>query len=416
MSKLALGTFLFICLAVPAAAEPFRKILISSGQNVRVDRAEITAKDATPDCPVKWSVRKLTLHGGTQEGVELVVIDNGKLQLTVIPTRGMGVLSATLGDVRLGWDSPVKDVVHPQFINLNARGGLGWLDGFNEWLCRCGLENNGGPGPDRFINNIGDEAVMELTLHGKIANLPAQEVELVVDREPPYRIRLRGRVDERMLFGPKLELQTEVSTEPGASTFRIADVVSNRGSQPQEFELLYHANFGRPLLEEGSRFLAPIERVTPYNDRAAKAVAAWNGYAGPTPGFIEQVYLLRPLADKDGRTLLLLQNKRADRAASMSYSIKELPYLTLWKNTAAVNDGYVTGLEPGTNYPNHRAIERKAGRVPKLAGDASHAMTIEYGIHVGKDEVQKVADRIKTIQGDRKLMVDEKPEKRDLPR
>src|SRR5262249_29633303 len=200
-----LGTLALICLAAPADAESFRKILISSGRNVRVDQAEVTAKDATPKCPVKWSVRKLTLHGGKQEGVELVVIDNGKLQITVIPTRGMGVLSVTLGDVRLGWDSPVKDVVHPQFINLNARGGLGWLDGFNEWLCRCGLESNGGPGPDRFINNIGDEAVMELTLHGKIANLPAQEAELVVDREPPYRIRLRGRVDEKMPVGPQPE-------------------------------------------------------------------------------------------------------------------------------------------------------------------------------------------------------------------
>jgi hypothetical protein len=416
MSKFALTTLALICLAAPAAAEPFRKILISSGRNIRVDQVEITAQDATPKCPVKWSVRKLILHGGKPEGVDLVVIDNGKLQITVIPTRGMGVLSVVLGDMRLGWDSPVKDVVHPQFINLNARGGLGWLDGFNEWLCRCGLESNGGPGPDRFINNIGDEAVMELTLHGKIANLPAQEVELVVDREPPYRIRLRGRVDERMLFGPKLELQTEISTEPGSSTFRIADVVTNRGTQPQEFELLYHTNFGRPLLEEGSRFLAPIERVTPYNDRAAKAVATWDSYAGPTPAFIEQVYLLRPLADRNGRTVMLLQNKQADRAASMSYSLKELPYLTLWKNTAAVNDGYVTGLEPGTNYPNHRAIERKAGRVPKLAGDGSHAMTIDYGIHVGKDEVQKVADRIKTIQGDSKPIVDEQPKKKDSPR
>src|SRR2546425_6787171 len=94
---------------------------------------------------------------------------------------------------------------HPKLINLQARGGLGWLDGFNEWMCRCGLENNGHPGTDRFINNVGDEATMELTLHGKIANLPAQEVEVLVDREAPYRIRLRGRVDERMFYGPKLE-------------------------------------------------------------------------------------------------------------------------------------------------------------------------------------------------------------------
>src|SRR5262249_7003825 len=185
----------------------------------------------------------------------------------------------------------------------------------------------GGPGQNRSTKKRGGGAPMRQPPPAKTANLPTQEVELVVDREPPYRIRLRGRVDERMLFGPKLELQTEISTEPGSSTFRIADVVTNRGSQPQEFELLYHTNFGRPLLEEGSRFVAPIERVTPYNDRAAKAVATWNSYPGPTPGFIEQVYLLRPVADKDGRTVLLLQNRQADRAASMSYSLKELPYL-----------------------------------------------------------------------------------------
>jgi hypothetical protein len=48
--------------------------------------------------------------------------------------------------VRLGWDSPVKEVVHPQFINLQSRGGLGWLEGFNEWMVRCGLEWAGHPG------------------------------------------------------------------------------------------------------------------------------------------------------------------------------------------------------------------------------------------------------------------------------
>ena len=167
------------------------------------------------------------------------------------------ILSVTAGDVRLGWDSPVKEIVHPQFINLQSRGGLGWLDGFNEWLCRCGLESNGHPGTDKFINNVGDEATMELTLHGKIANLPAQEVEVIVDREPPYRIHLRGKVDERMFYGPKLELQTEISTEPGTSTFRVADVITNHGAQPQEFEILYHTNYGRPLLEAGSTFVAP---------------------------------------------------------------------------------------------------------------------------------------------------------------
>ena len=55
---------------------------------------------------------------------------------------------------------------------------------------------------------------MELTLHGKIANIPASEVEVVIDPEPPHRLRVRGRVEERMFYGPKLVLQTEISTIP----------------------------------------------------------------------------------------------------------------------------------------------------------------------------------------------------------
>lgn len=65
-------------------------------------------------------------------------VDNGRLSLTVVPTRGMSIQEVRMGDIRLGWDSPVKGLVHPQYINLHTRAGLGWLEGFNEWMVRCG--------------------------------------------------------------------------------------------------------------------------------------------------------------------------------------------------------------------------------------------------------------------------------------
>ena len=70
------------------------------------------------------------------------------------------MLEAQLEDLRLGWDSPVKEVVHPQYVHLESRGGLGWLEGFSEWVVRCGLEFAGAPGKDKFITNTGDEAEM----------------------------------------------------------------------------------------------------------------------------------------------------------------------------------------------------------------------------------------------------------------
>lgn len=405
----ALLMLLLFGAAIPARSEPFRKPLTDTSKNLHLLAWEATSADLTPNCPHAWSIRKLVLHGGKQEGVDLIEIDNGKLKLAIVPTRGMGILAAALGDVRLGWDSPIKEVVHPKFINLQARSGLGWLDGFNEWMCRCGLENNGQPGADKFITNTGAESTMELTLHGKIANIPASEVEVIVEREPPYRLHVRGRVHERMFHGPKLELLAEISTEPGSSTFRIADVVTNRGGTPQEFEMLYHANFGKPILEEGATLVAPVKRVTPFNDHAARALAHFDTFDAPTAGFVEQAYKFQLYSGDSDRTLVLLCNKARDKGASLAFSLKELPYFTLWKNAVAEVDGYVTGLEPATNYPNNRRVEREAGRVPKLTPGAGRAMTIDVGVHVGPDEVKRAADAVAAIQNGRATTRDDKP-------
>ena len=395
----------------PARAQSTRYVLTSAEQNVDVEDWKITARDTGVAADVPWSVRRQRLHGGKQDGVDLIVVDNGRLTITLVPTRGMGILRVVLGDLRLGWDSPVREVVHPKYINLESRGGLGWLEGFNEWLARCGLEWAGHPGPDRFINNVGEQAEMNLTLHGKVENIPASEVEVIVEREPRPRIRVRGRVDERAFYGPKLELWTELSIEPGSSTFRIADTLTNRSAFESEFQILYHVNYGPPLLGAGAHFQAPIQQVTPFNEHAAKDVATYSEYAGPVRGFIEQVYNLHPFAGDDGRSLLMLSNASRDRAVSMAFAVAELPYVTLWKNLTALEEGYVTGLEPGTGFPYPRRIEREAGRVPKLKPGETRHFAIDFGVHATTAAVAAVEEQIKRIQNGRTTQIDRTPER-----
>lgn len=389
------------------AAEPFRQILTSASRGIRTDQWTLTHRDLGHSIP--WSIRKLTLHGGRQEGVDVIVVDNGATTFTVVPTRGMGILEASCADVRFGWDSPVKEVVHPHFMNLDSRGGLGWLEGFNEWMVRCGLEWSGHPGRDEFVNNVGEKAEMPLTLHGRIANTPASEVEVLVDTAPPYRIRVRGRVDERSFYGPKLELWSEISTDPGTSGFRIEDTVTNRGAHDQEMQTIYHCNFGAPLLEPGARFVGAIRRVTPFNAHAARDVDRFAEYSGPTKGFVEQVYCLQPAADSTGRSAVMLQNARGDRGVAIGFSVEQLPFFTLWKNLAATEEGYVTGLEPGTSFPYTRRIERMNGRVPKLAPGASRKMVLEVTALLGKDDVSRATSEIKRIQGGTVTQIDKEP-------
>lgn len=396
---LSLLVLTIIITSTMAQTNSFQQTITSVQRNVRLDTWQITNrafKDAN-----NWSVTKYILHGGKQEGVDVIVVNNGKLSFTVIPTRGMSVLNVAMGDITLGWNSPVKEVVHPKLINLQERGGLGWLEGFNEWMVRCGVEWAGHPGKDKFINNTGDEAEMDLTLHGKIGNIPASEVEVVIDRpnnNAPHRIRIRGRVDERMFYGPKLELWTEISTEVGSNTFRIEDSLKNYSIYEQEFQIIYHANYGPPLLEQGSRFVAAINEIRPFNAHAAKSLNSFAEYVAPTKGFVEQVYGIIPLADANNKTTAMLHNAAGDKAVTMTYDVTQLPYFSLWKNTTALEEGYVTGLEPGTGFPPNRSIERKAGRVPKLKPNEARQFAIEVAILAGKEQVNRGKSLITSLQ------------------
>src|SRR5690349_9107065 len=154
MAKTIQWALIVILLAAPAVnaqlGAPYRKTITSVEGNTRTEEWRVTPRDLRLPAQIPWSIHKMTLHGGKQEGVDVIVVDNGRLSFTVIPTRGMSILRVTSGDVTLGWASPVKEVVHPQYINLQSRGGLCWLEGFNEWLVRCGLEWAGHPGKDEF--------------------------------------------------------------------------------------------------------------------------------------------------------------------------------------------------------------------------------------------------------------------------
>jgi hypothetical protein len=381
----------------------FRKLLISSSKGTNPRTWRLTNEDVPTSG--KWSVTKKTLRGGRSEGVDLVTINNGKLTITVIPTRGMSVFDVKSGAMRLGWESPTEDIVHPQYVNLDSRGGLGWLEGFNEWMVRCGLEFAGHPGKDEFINNTGDKASMDLTLHGKIGNIPASEVEVRIDLTAPHRIRVRGVVYEKFLYGPKLKMVAEISTTPGSDSFRIDDVITNQGAFDQEMQMIYHGNYGAPLLGKGAKVIAAAKSVGPMNDHSAKGVNKHDAYAGPTKGFIEEVYLYEPISNAEGESMAMIHNAAGNRSSTVTWSTGTLPYLTVWKNTVATEDGYVTGIEPGTGYPFNRSVERKFGRVPKIKPGASISFGLEYGIQIGKAKVQAAIAKVKALQGATKLKI-----------
>jgi galactose mutarotase-like enzyme len=343
----------------------------------------------------KAGVIKRTYHGGLAEGVVAVEINNGKLQIDVLPTRGMGLWRVLSLDDRelpsLGWRSPVRGPVHPTFVDLGEPSGLGWLDGFDELLVRCGLESNGAPDFDDETNRL------KYPLHGRIANRPAHEVTLTIDTDK-QEIKLVGVVEESRFHSQKLRLTSTLTTTFGSTKFAIRDEVQNFGDTPATMQLLYHVNFGLPLLDAGSQVVVPAKQVAPRNDHAASGIQTWDSYAAPQPGFEEMVYFLELNTAGDNTTRALLKNAHATRGVSLTWSKLQLPFFTLWKDTGGENDGYVTGLEPGTNFPNPRSFETTKNRVVRIPPGETKVFDLGMEIHLTPEELALSETAIAEIQ------------------
>jgi hypothetical protein len=326
-----------------------------------------------------YKVSKRRLQGGLRDGVDLVEIDNGRLRVAILPTRGMGLWKAWQADWEIGWQSPVRGPVHPALVPLWEPSGIGWLNGFDELLCRCGLESNGAPEFD-------DQGRLKYPLHGRVANAPANKVDLTIDGDTG-EVALVGEVDERRLFGNALRLRSTFKTRAGENGFRVIDEVGNPSAVAAEMELLYHINLGLPLLGAGAMIAAPVKTLVPRNARAAEGVASWDSYGPPEPGFAEQVYLMELQGDAQGNTRVLLKSPHGERGLSLRFNLAELPRFTLWKCTQSTQDGYVTGLEPGVNFPNPRSYEKEQGRVIQLVAGERRTFEIGFEIHADAQSV-----------------------------
>ncbi len=346
-------------------------------------------------------VERRTLRGGLREGVELLEIDNGRLRFALLPQRGMGVWKAWHGATEIGWQSPVAGPVHPRFVPLTEPSGLGWLDGFDELLVRCGLYSNGAPEFD-------DRGQLKFPLHGLIANRPAHQLEVSVDPENG-EISVVGSVDETRFHFQKLRLKSTITTRIGEPGFRIVDQVTNLSGNPGEMELLYHINFGPPLLSAGGRLVAPAKNVTPRTPHAARDAQTWDLYAEPQVAAEEQVYFLELLGDSQSQTRVLLKNFDSSLGVSLAFDLRQLPAFTLWKNAATLQDGYVTGLEPGVNFPNPRSIEKAAGRVIALAAGETRRFELALEFHADRAAVARSEQQIASILGSQQTVIHSAP-------
>lgn len=367
----------------------FRFTFTSHAQHTDLSSAHLTAEDMGLPADINIECKLQTLRGGKQQGSKLITLTVGDKTLRVVPTRAMAILDATRGELRYGWDSPVKEVVHPSFINQEASGGLGWLDGFNEMVARCGYQWAGHPGEDN-----GEM----LTLHGRIQNTPADDVVLIVEQEPPYRVTLKGRVDEKRFKFTNFEVHTELSLTPDEPYIHIKDTLHNLSNYDNTYQAIYHNNFGSPILEQGATLHVAGTQVSPFNEYAIQGLHEWDQMPAPTEGFDEMVFNVLALEDEDGMSHALMKNAAGDAAIEVSWSNSTLPVLTIWKNTDTLEQGYVVGIEPGTSFAYNRTHQRDLGLVPTIKGKSSKTFHVRFGLLTDNEAIDASQAKIEAIQ------------------
>ncbi|MCD9020420.1 aldose 1-epimerase family protein [Cohnella silvisoli] len=313
-------------------------------------------------------IERYTMNEGPESGVEMIRIRTGAgLSYSVSPTKGMDISLAEWQGVPLSWSSGNGD---PHAAYYDAEG-LNWLrTASGGLLMTCGLTQAGSPCEDGGTAH---------GLHGRIHHTPARHVSATAEWVgDEYEMRVSGVVEETSIFGEHLRLTRTLTSRLGDNRLTIRDTVENAGFQPCPHMMLYHFNFGFPLLAEDTQVELPDAISNPSD--SSMDMSRIREWQSPDPLFKEQVFYHQLKRQKDRAYARIhspsFPTAAPDQAAKgltveLGWNAETLPRLVQWRMPGA--GVHVLGLEPSNCWTKGRAEERKNGTLRIMEpGEAIH--------------------------------------------
>lgn len=314
------------------------------------------------------------LDNGAGRGTRIAWINTGSgLRFKVVIDRAMDIADAFYNEHSLAWLS------HSGISNAEALSdkGIDWLRTFGGGLVvSCGLSHVGGPEKDEYG---------ERGIHGKISNTPA-EIISIIQPDPlsgNMEMSISGIIKESQALGNKLELRRTISASLGKSFIRIQDEVINRGNTDAPHMLLYHCNFGWPLVDEGTKIVWQGS-WKPRDGNPNKIFKEGNDFhTCPAPlddhqGAVEEVAFIDIETDESGFCSCGLENPKIGLSLNLKFNKEQLPCLTNWLHFG--KGEYVVGLEPGTNPPIGQSRARQQNELILLAPGEKRKYQLEIEV------------------------------------
>lgn len=292
-----------------------------------------------------YTLRKVRVDEGKAKGTEIIeVVTAGGLQVDLLPDTGLDIGQVRYKGVNMtfvsknGYDSPAVIIPYENEFLKTFPGGM---------LYTCGLRSTGP------ANRDGEEWH---PLHGRYHSLAAEEVSARVEGD---EIVVSGVMRETSLFGHVLEMKRCIRIPVMGAEIKVVDQLTNLAHQPEEYALLYHCNFGWPLVSEEARVDLPAQRkTTPRTPFAKTGLGQECSFTKPVPGEEERVFF-----HEDMEHVASLVNPTLHTRMTMTWS-DNLPILAHWRSMASGD--YVCGLEPTNCYIMGRSNERENNTLPIL--------------------------------------------------
>lgn len=332
--------------------------------------------------------RQAMLGDGKAEGVKAIFVNNGPLSFTVLPGRCLDLADFSFNGYPMAFMSGAG-ITSPAYYEEPSDG---WVRSFFGGLLEtCGITYSGAPCTDNGV---------ELGIHGRIGNAAAEDVSIQKHWQgDDYLLSVKGFMRESSPFRDlNMRLEREISTKLGSNTILISDVISNLGFKPQPVMMLYHFNFGFPVVSENSEVIGPFETTEGRDDDAKQN----NGekqcllMEAPSSDYPSQVFFHKVRSDENGNSFVALVNKdRGDGsqcAVVIRFNKNQLPEFTECK---IMKDGfYFLALEPGMAVPLGRKELKKQDKVFYLEGQASYEIQVVVETLDQKEEIEKLYQSI----------------------
>lgn len=145
--------------------------------------------------------------------------------------------------------------------------------------------------------------------------------------------------------------------------------------------LLYHFNFGYPLLQADTLVEASKAERTPMNELSTD----YHHMMAPVDGRGEELYFRTNLGS---RACGVVYNERLELGAYVAFDTANLPNMVQWKMMKSHD--YVLALEPCNTFGINRDEAAKEGKLAVLPAYASVENHLELGVLDGLTEIPEL--------------------------